>query len=39
MTIEEIEFYARKYFPHLTLPCAAQCIIAILNANRKQNDR
>lgn len=33
MNNEAIDYYARKFFPHLTLDYARRCVIATLNAN------
>ena len=34
MSREAIEFYAKKFFPHLLLPHACACIVAILKHRR-----
>ena len=33
MTRQAIEFYAKKYFPHLTPACGFECVVEILVAN------
>lgn len=35
MSKEAVEFYAKKFFPHLLLPHAVECIKVILNNRRK----
>lgn len=34
MNQQAIEFYAKKFFPHLTLNYGVLAVIAILNANK-----
>lgn len=35
MKQKDIEALARHFFPHLTLVCGVQCILAILRCRRK----